>query len=114
MKLEDYIKKINSNEYKIKRRNYDIPTYAQSIKDGQMLWRDVLNNNSENEKEQYIFTNGHLYVNKNINFYLQRQDPFGKYQLFTGNIQEAFPQDMKGADVNYANQEYKDETYVTC
>ena len=113
-KLEDYIKKINSNEYKIKRRNYDIPTYAQSIKDGQMLWRDVLNNNSENEKEQYIFTNGHLYVNKNINFYLQRQDPFGKYQLFTGNIQEAFPQDMKGADVNYANQEYKDETYVTC
>ena len=39
-----------------------------------------------NELYDMTFSNGRFYVEKNINFFLRRQDPFGKYGLSTGQF----------------------------
>lgn len=114
MILTDVVDKINEGIISVRRINADIPSYAQKVEGGQFAWRVLSSENSENEDEQFIFTNGCLYIEQNINFYLRRQDPLGKYGVFTGDIVEAYPQDMKGNTKSYVNQEYKDETYLSC
>lgn len=57
----------------------DIPYYARIVKDGscRYYWRNILSNGIEsNDSKIYPFTNGAFYINKRINFYLRRQDPF--------------------------------------
>ena len=60
------------------KRGLGVPGYAKLIKDGscRYYWREVLSNGIEqNDSKIYPFTNGAFYVNRNINFYLRRQDP---------------------------------------
>lgn len=51
---------------------------------GKYVWRDfVLSSNIVRESDLYdsMFTNGAIYIHKDINFYLKRQDPYGEYGL---------------------------------
>jgi hypothetical protein len=83
----------NIDRYKLYTRDETIPSYATYIGDGCLLyrWRDVIQNGFEDVSdlvEEYPFTNGCLYVNKQINIFLRRQDPFGYNGLFVEpNIQ---------------------------
>lgn len=61
----------------VKKFDY-VPHYAKLIKDGscRFYWREVISNGiEEGDSKIYPFTNGAFYINKNINFYLKRQDP---------------------------------------
>ena len=65
----------------IKRADY-VPYYANIIKDGscRFYWRGIVANGIEDgDSKVYPFTNGAFYINKNINFYLKRQDPSGEH-----------------------------------
>lgn len=92
-----------------KMDNLDIPSYAKLLKDGtcRLIWRDVLNNgfnNEDNSVEEYPFTNGALYVNKKIDMYVRRQDPYGYYELYDESDIEGIEQDYTVED-NYVKEE---------
>ena len=60
--------------------------------DGIYLWRDEnleTDGDPNSEVGQYSFANGAHYINKNITFFLRRQDPTGYYQL--SNIANPHP-----------------------
>ena len=63
----------------------NVPVYAKFLpKSRKFVWRRILGQselNSNNPLYEMTFSNGRLYVEKNINFFLRRQDPFGKYGL---------------------------------
>lgn len=67
------------SRYNLLSKDETIPFYANIIKDGscRYLWREVLQNGFDDNSnvEVYPFTNGALYINRNINFYLRRQNP---------------------------------------
>lgn len=68
--------------------NLNIPSYARILKDGtcRFIWRDILNNGfntADDTLEEYPFTNGAFYINKRIDLYLRRQDPYGWYKLYS-------------------------------
>jgi len=77
-----------TSDYKLfKIDNLGIPSYARILKDGtcRFIWRDILNNGfnkSDDTIEEYPFTNGAFYVNKRIDLFLRRQDPYSKYGLY--------------------------------
>lgn len=63
----------------------NVPTYAKlSIGERKFVWKKLLPY-SELAKSSDLydtpFSNGRLYIEKNINFYLKRQDPTGEYGL---------------------------------
>ena len=73
-------------EYIVYKPNSEMPVSAYEIKsaEGIYLWKDFLDEHEydvDSEISKYVFTNGAHYINKNINFYLRRQDPDGNYQL---------------------------------
>lgn len=107
--INDYSKP----KYKLRIKNYDIPNYAREVGTNVYLWRDILNigNKDAVNVEEYPFANGHFYINKNINFFLKRQDPFGYNGLMDKDI---WPNDIYGNSKNPSNYEYKDETNVVC
>ena len=63
----------------------NVPTYAKlNIKNRKFIWRKLLMQSELNNNYslfQTPFTNGRLYMENNINLFLKRQDPFGKYGL---------------------------------
>ena len=69
----------NISRYNLLSKDETIPFYANIIKDGscRYLWREILQNGFDDNSnvEVYPFTNGALYINRNINFYLRRQNP---------------------------------------
>ena len=75
--------------YKLcKLDNMNIPSYAHVIKDGscRFIWRNINNNgtnSSDKSIETYPFTNGAFYINRRIDLYVKRQDPFGNYGLYS-------------------------------
>lgn len=79
-----------------KYKTSDIPDYAQDMFNGNCLWRNILKegifDSDSTNMDELIYTNGNLYVNKSINFFLRRQDPFGEYGL----IKNTFPYDVYG------------------
>jgi hypothetical protein len=90
------------NEFKFfKLDNLAVPSYAKVLKDGtcRVIWRNILNNGFGNDEsvEEYPFTNGAFYVNKTINIYVRRQDPYGIWGLYSN-------EDISGDDV-YTDQE---------
>jgi len=100
--------------YKLLLRNVDIPFYAREIDNSNVyLWRDITNDTVvEDGKEiEYPFANGHIYINKEINFFLKRQDPFGYNGLYSQNKN---PIDIIGNMRKENNYEYKDETNIVC
>ena len=61
------------------------PTYA-NLCEGirKFVWREILPPSQmmqDDELYDLPFTNGRFYIEKNINFFLKRQDPIGKYGL---------------------------------
>lgn len=73
-----------------KTDNLGVPSYASLLKDGtcRYVWRDVINNGMNGDAstiEQYPFTNGAFYVNKKIDLYVRRQDPYDMYGLYDSN-----------------------------
>lgn len=81
------------------------PDYAYALNDGsgRYLWRNVRRVGDVNNRElpEYPFTNGCFYIQKSIDFFLKRQDPFG----YTGLYYNNFPNDVEG------NQEEGQDTY---
>lgn len=94
-----------------KMDNLDVPSYARILKDGtcRIIWRNVLNNGfnkSDDSVEEYPFTNGAFYVNRRIDLFVRRQDPYNNYHLYNttdieGNITDMTKEDnyIKEADI---------------
>ena len=80
----------NTRIYEIYWSPNSMPSYAKlSRANKNFVWR-TLTPPSElpttNELYDMTFSNGRFYVEKNINFFLRRQDPFGKYGLSAGQF----------------------------
>lgn len=65
----------------------NVPTFAKlDIKNRQFVWRKLVPQSElaiNYDLYNTPFANGRLYIEKNINFFLRRQDPTGKYGLST-------------------------------
>lgn len=99
----------------LRRRNYSIPSYANNLRDGtgRYVWRDVysVGENPNINLEEYPFTNGAFYIQKNINFFLLRQDPFGKSGLYASGHKIT---DKQGNKNDISNYEYFEENERIC
>ena len=83
--------------------NLDAPSYARVLKDGtcRIIWRNIVNNGfnmSDDSVEEYPFTNGAFYINKSINLYLKRQDPYDFWGLYSQD-------DLIGAEINTEDED---------
>lgn len=111
MTVNDY----SRPKYIIRLRNIDIPQYAYEVGGNSniFIWRDILSvgDKDANELIEYPFANGHFYVNKDINFFLKRQDPFGYNGLYSSKLS---PNDVFGNVKKENIYEYKDETNIVC
>ena len=96
-----------------KMDNLDAPSYAKILKDGtcRVIWRDVVQNGfnlSDKSVEEYPFTNGAFYVNKKVDLYVRRQDPYNLWGLYSTS-------DPKGIEANIdAEDNYVKETEIVC
>jgi len=73
---------------------YNMPSYKTDLKDGRFIWRDLLDIGSNDMNEDFLdypFLNGSHYMNKDIQFPLKRQDPFGLYSLRYSNPPSDIP-----------------------
>ena len=111
MTVNDY----SRPKYIIRLKNIDIPQYAYEVGGNSniFIWRDILSvgDKDANELIEYPFANGHFYVNKDINFFLKRQDPFGYNGLYSSKLS---PNDVFGNVKKENIYEYKDETNIVC
>lgn len=117
----DILKKLSSATANIKLSRYqlfkldniDCPNYAKVLKDGtcRVIWREVLNNgfNLRDETvEEYPFTNGAFYINKKIDLYMRRQDPYAIWGLYN-------EQDIAGDEMDVSNENsYSKEEDIEC
>ena len=83
--------------YKLYNRPTIIPGYAEMVSElpGVYRWRDLVQNgfeDSNNIVPEYPFNNGCLYINKDINLFVRRQDPFGDYGLAQESAEYGFTQ----------------------
>lgn len=113
-KLSTSFEDVDKNHYKIfKMDNLDIPSYAKVLKDGtcRFIWRDIINNGMTEEDdtiEKYPFTNGAFYINKRIDIYVRRQDPYGFWGLYDKT-------DPEGVDVDIESEDnYVKENQIVC
>lgn len=104
----------NIGDFKLfKMDNLDIPSYASILRDGscRLIWRDVINNGmgeGVTPVEEYPFTNGALYVNKRVDLYMRRQDPYALYGLYSED-------DLIGESVDYEDEDnYVEEDDIEC
>ncbi len=102
------------SEFKVfKMDNLEVPSYAKVLKDGtcRIIWRNVLNNGfniSDKTVEEYPFTNGAFYVNKSVNLYLKRQDPYDIWGIYSND-------DIPGADIDTTGEDnYVKHTEIEC
>jgi hypothetical protein len=99
-------------DYKLfKIDNLGAPSYAHLLKDGtcRYIWRNVINNGSpggDETFEEYPFTNGAFYVNKRIDLYLRRQDPYDEYDLYDEDDIEKLGISI---DIDQINQYYNED-----
>lgn len=112
----------NFTQYKIYRRNPECPSNAYELDDGSgiYVWRDVKSSSEiDTDSELYdsTFTNGAHYFQKNINFYLKRQDPLGVYGLSYANrgdvVQRVQKLDIPGEYTDVSGVEIVEED-TTC
>lgn len=97
-------------------RNEYTPYYANLMKDGSCRYhfRKFNKNDDFSPFETYPFLNGAFYINKNINFYLRREDPNGNYNLWSSSFQfepageKYLPLENSEID-NYYSEEKLDE-----
>ncbi len=109
IKPNDYILE-NINDYVLIKKHEETPAYAKLIKDGscRYCWREVVSNGIEDDKNVFPFTNGAFYINRRINFYLRRQDPYKEYLGRVGtNVYDYVPD---GEDIrDYPNLNFYDD-----
>ncbi len=104
--------------YSLNKKNVGTPEYAKIIKDGscRFYWRSIISNGiEENDSKIYPFTNGAFYINRNINFFLRRQDPQKENLGFIG--EESFDYTQKGEKIPqsfYDDQYYSSEEIEVC
>lgn len=77
---------ITKEDWAVFKVNKTMPESAYELNDGTGLyiWRDVKSCGEmtpEDALYDSVFTNNALYIHRNINFFLRRQDPFGIYKL---------------------------------
>ena len=82
----DLVDMINSGVCLLYNKTDKIPGYAEMMpkNSGVLRWRELVQNGFEDNPQlitEYPFTNGALYVTKDINIFVRRQDPFGLYGL---------------------------------
>ena len=110
-----YTKDMSTISYLVKLRiqNTSIPFYAKRIDHNKLLWRDIYRvGEYENSEEDVLpYTNNSFYINKNINFFLKRQDPHNIHGLYCGN---AFPNDIIGNENEENIYYYNDDTENLC
>ena len=96
-----------------RRKNEDIPSYAEKVGKNKYLWRNVLRVGDMNTQElpEYAYANDAFYVTNEINFFLKRQDPNGWNGLY---CKEGFPNDIPGNIKKESNYIYKEEKEVIC
>lgn len=104
---EDY------TQLKLRRKNNNIPDYAARIDHNKFLWRDLYRPGEllDSDLTQYPFANNAFYINKEINFFLKRQDPYGYSGLYCS---QAFPNDVEGNHRQEDNYVYKTEEDIVC
>lgn len=104
------------------KQNIIIPDYGYILPDGsgRILWRDIKKPSKymfNDELYKTTFTNGAFYHQKNINFFVKRQDPFHEYGMFV--------KDENGNDINnnfripstefdYSVDDFKEKNDFTC
>ena len=99
------------------KRNIGTPEYARIIKDGSCTyyWRDIISNGIEqNDNNVYPFTNGTFYINKQINFFLRRQDPKKENLGLNVGDFDYVPEGESIAITDYYNQYYSSEEIESC
>lgn len=81
---------IDVSNYRLFKKDNLIPDYATFSKDGscRFVWRDILYNgfDSTSDIEIYPFMNGALYVNKQIDLFVKRQDPNEYTKILSDDI----------------------------
>jgi hypothetical protein len=100
----------------VKRSTYT-PEYAKLIKDGSCTyyWRNIVANGIEqDDSKTYPFTNGAFYINRQINFFLRRQDPQKEYLGMTNADFDYTPDGELLPLEYYENQYYDSEEIETC
>ena len=76
--IAEYVGRKSFYQIKFFVKGSAIPFYAKLSNDGtcRFKWREIYyNGHPLNGIEVYPFTNNHIYINKNINLYVKRQDP---------------------------------------
>jgi len=106
---------INNGQYVVRRENLEIPSYATKTGTATYIWRDVVNawdvDNTDETLPTYTFANGCFYIDESINFFLNRQDMFGKYGLYYNDF---LPDPKSEVNTEQSIYEYKDESVTTC
>ena len=107
--------KIRSGKIIVRRKNEEIPKYARRVSINDFIWRKINKvGDSNNEKlKEYPFTNGTFYVEKQINFFLKRQDPDGYNKLHNHSDFEIFG-DADGLRKQYAENERTNNEGMVC
>jgi hypothetical protein len=76
-----------------------------------LIWRNIVNNGfnlSDKTVEEYPFTNGAFYINRRVDLYLRRQDPYAFYGLYSED-------DIYGNELNIdAEDNYVKDTEIVC
>lgn len=79
----------------------NVPTHAKlCLEANEFSWRNLLNPSELTTRHELYdtpFSNGRLYIEKNLNFYLKRQDPRGEYGLsvpYFKSIEDTVPNPM--------------------
>lgn len=113
--IETYDRKpvYSLKDVKIRKKNYNIPDYAYDAGFNRFLWRNIQKIGDTNNEEliEYPFTNNAFYINKEINFYLKRQDKDKVTGLY---VSTSFPQDAPGNIETESNYNYKEDNEIIC
>lgn len=109
----DVCEMVMESKLVIRRRNEEIPEEAFKIGKNKFVWRNVLKVGDIEVRNlpEYTFTNGSFYVNREINFFVRRQDGENINGLYAGGI---FPNDIEGKIKEQSNYAYKEEGSAVC
>jgi hypothetical protein len=105
----------NKKEMKFFLKVDNIPSYSHLLKDGscRYVYRELHQNGYDDNTdiETYPFTNGNLYVNKNIVFFLRRQNPNGETDLRS----KTYPYDIVNNTISFTKEnKYYHEENMQC
>jgi hypothetical protein len=92
-RCDSYSGDLEAGRCRLFAKDASIPSYAEVVpgNTGTYRWRDIIQNGFGDGK-QYPFVNGCFYINKDINLFLRRQDPFGEFGLSAHSIYFGLPQ----------------------